>query len=579
MSGESTANRQPDQGPSNNISAAQIRDDYERRLREPARQAEREQREDAVEEEEYDDNSTETPEERKKRKRNQAATLAKIKQSKEFARRKARRAGEPDDDDDELAREMMYQKSRPLPGQLENCELCSKRFTVTSYSKTGPNGGLLCGKCSKEIENEEKKSKPKKTGPKTGRRQNQSKILDGIAAQGSPSLKVADNINDIEEFGDLPAPLLHRLSQIMSKRRILTPRTLQLFLHSDLDSINIYDCGKLETDDFEKIFAFMPSLVNVNLRFAGQMKDRVLDYMTQRQLKLRQLQLDSSNLISDSCWRQLFKTLGPQLEALRLSNLDSSFDDQTAVIMSENCTNLRRLKLIECWKLTDKAIVAVSNLSKLEHLSLQLCETIKPEKVTNLIDKLGANLRTLSLKKFHQVNDISLESIHKNCHRLEKLRFSDNAVCTDKGFAGLFTNWSNPPLKFIDVSSTRDVDNANPDGPEDPVGLASEGFIALMKHSGSRLESLDISSCRHVSRSAFESVFSEGQIYPCLKNLDISFHRVIDDFLVSAIFKCCPAIKKLISFSCSNVSNVRVPAGVALVGGLRAQDSIIVEGA
>lgn len=169
---------------SNNISAAQIRDDYERRLREE----EREQRENEAEEEEYDDNSTETPEERKKRKRKEAATLAKIKQSKEFARRKARRAGEPDDDDDELARDMMYQKSRPLPGQLENCELCSKRFTVTSYSKTGPNGGLLCGKCSKELENEEKKSKPKKTGPKTGRRQNQSKILDGVAAQGSPSL-------------------------------------------------------------------------------------------------------------------------------------------------------------------------------------------------------------------------------------------------------------------------------------------------------------------------------------------------------------------------------------------------------
>lgn len=174
---------------SNNISAAQIRDDYERRLREPARQADREQRQNEVEEEEeYDDNATETPEERKKRKRKEAATLAKIKQSKDFARRKARRAGEPDDDDDELALEMMYQKSRPLPGQLENCEVCSKRFTVTSYSKTGPNGGLLCGKCSREVENEEKKAKPKKTAPKTGRRQNQSKILDGIAAQGSPSL-------------------------------------------------------------------------------------------------------------------------------------------------------------------------------------------------------------------------------------------------------------------------------------------------------------------------------------------------------------------------------------------------------
>lgn len=83
---------------------------------------------------------------------------------------------------------MMYQKSRPLPGQLENCEICSKRFTVTAYSKTGPNGGLLCAKCSKEIADEEKKAKPKKTGPRSGRRQNQSNLLDGIVQQGALSL-------------------------------------------------------------------------------------------------------------------------------------------------------------------------------------------------------------------------------------------------------------------------------------------------------------------------------------------------------------------------------------------------------
>lgn len=57
--------------------------------------------------------------------------------------------------------------------------------------------------------------------------------------------KVADNINDIEEFGDLPSPLLHRLSQILSKRRALTSRTLNLFLRPDLDSINIYDSASM----------------------------------------------------------------------------------------------------------------------------------------------------------------------------------------------------------------------------------------------------------------------------------------------------------------------------------------------
>lgn len=137
---------------------------------------------------EYEDNDGETAEQRKKRKRKEAAMLTKIKQSKEFARRKARRTGEPDDDDDVIAREMMYQKSRPMPGQLENCELCNKRFTVTPYSKSGPNGGLLCAKCSKEVADDERKSKAKKQVPRSGRRQNQSNLLDGIVQQGALSL-------------------------------------------------------------------------------------------------------------------------------------------------------------------------------------------------------------------------------------------------------------------------------------------------------------------------------------------------------------------------------------------------------
>lgn len=152
----------------------------------------RQDQENAAIDDEHEDQIDETSEEKKKRKRKEAATLAKIKQSKEFARRKARRVGEPGDDDDEdddyIAKELMAQRSRPLPGQIENCEICSKRFTVTPYSKTGPKGGLLCAKCSKEVGDQEKKSQPKKRGPRAGRRQNQSDLLDGVAQHGALSL-------------------------------------------------------------------------------------------------------------------------------------------------------------------------------------------------------------------------------------------------------------------------------------------------------------------------------------------------------------------------------------------------------
>lgn len=335
---------------------------------------------------------------------------------------------------------------------------------------------------------------------------------------------------------------------------------------------------ELETDDFQKIFAFMPSLVNVNLRFAGQMKDNVLDYMLAHNVKVRRLHLDAANLVSDACWRRVFRGSGSRLESLKLSNLDSSFDDETVEEMCKCCPDLRRLKLKLCWKTGDRSLEAISTLKHVEHLSLNFVKETKEDTLLKVVENLGANLRTLSLEGFSEVSDRLLACIHQKCSRLAKLRITDNAVCTDKGFASVFQDWQNAPLTFVDVSSTRDLDNSNPDGPPDAVGLASEGFTALMRHSGATIQSLNLASCRHISHVAMEEVFTAHQKYPSLQELDVSFLPVMDDFLVNCIFRCCPALKKLVAFACFNVRDVRVPVGVALIGGLKAQDSIVIEG-
>ncbi|PYI10529.1 leucine rich repeat protein [Aspergillus sclerotiicarbonarius CBS 121057] len=571
---------------SNNISAAQIHQNHQRRLREFEDQSAVERRDNGPDDNEDGEYRRvgESAEDRKKRKRKEAVAFAKIKQSKEFARRKARRMGGPDDADDELAREMMHERSRPLPGQLENCEICGKRFTVTPYSKAGPQGGLLCAKCSKALADDEKKPKANRRGARSGRRQNQSNLLDGLAQQGALSLaemctkKVADNINDIEEFGDLPSQLLHRLSQILCKRRVLTPRTLNLFLRPDLDSIDIYDAARLETHDFEKIFALMPKLSHVNIRFAGQLKNKVIEYMLDRNLNVKRLQLDAANLVSDAYWQQLFQKLGPQLEILKLSNLDFSLDDDTVEVMCRFCTSLQRLKLKQCWKAGNRSLQAISELTSLEHLSLDYVREVETEILLATISRISPRLQTLSLEGFSNADDRLLGIIHDNCRALTKLRFSDNAVCTDRGFVNLFTGWANPPLEIVDLSSTRDVDNTNPDGPKDATGLASQGLVALMNHSGSKLQKLNIASCRHVSHSALEEVFSAGTTYPDLKELDVSFHIVVDDYVVGRIFQCCPKLQKLVAFACFNLRDAQVPAGVALIGGLKAQDPIVLQG-
>jgi DNA repair protein RAD7 len=571
---------------SHNISAQQITSDYQRRVQEAAQAAAATSEEDKENEPEVDENGEDAAD-RKKRKRKEEMAIMKIKQSKEFKRRKAESAREEDEDEDDLARSMM-QKSKPLPGQRETCELCNKAFTVTPYTVTGPDGGLLCASCGKEYKKDDKKSKAKevkKTAPKGRRRQTESDRMMGDVKPGAKSLlescvrRVADVVNDIDDFGDMPQSVLDRLSQILSKRRVITPRTLELFLRPDIDRIAIYDCAKLDEVDFIKIFREMPDLESVNLRFAGQFKDMSLRYMITTCKKVKHLQLGGSNLITNEAWIELCESLGPQLESLKISELNDSLDDATLEAMAQTCTNLRRLKLRSCSHLTGDGLVNLATLSSLEHLSLATGQDASASVLKTLVDNLGPNLRTLSLEGFSEADDEVVELINARCSNLTKLRFTGSNTCSDAAFTDLFANWANPPLTFIDMSDNRDIDSTAPDGPQDlPVGLGSNAFKALMKHSGSTLTKMNMHSCRHISAAALAEVFDGKTQYPLLKEIDFSFVASVDDVVLTGMFRSCPSLSKLAVFACFNAREVVVPRGVAVIGLPNAQDNIVVEG-
>lgn len=564
---------------SHNISAHQISQDFQRRQQEAEQQQQQQtQPTTEVQDEELSDDD-EDPVEKRKRKRKEEMAIMKIKASKEFKRRKhmaKEEDGSDAEDDDAIARRML-QKAKPLPGQLENCEICEKRFTVTPYSKTGPDGGLLCTKCSKEMKDEEKKAvaqQKKRAAPKARKRQTESDRMMGDVKPGAKSLveqcvkRVADVVNDIDEFGDLPQSLLDKLSQILSKRRVIDSRTLKLFLNADIDRIAIYDSAKLETEDFEQIFAFMPDLEFVNLRFAGQLKDSSLDYMIDKSHKIRHLQLGATNLISDQAWIRLFQQRGNQLESLKLSELNDSLRDHSMVELGKHCQNLKRLKLRSCSHISEISLQSIAQLTKLEHLSLSVAHEASSQALADLIRTIGPNLKTLSLEDYVEADDAVLGAILDSCHQLTKLRFTGNSLCTDRAFAELFgPNSRNPPLQFVDFSSNRDTDQGNPDGDEtDPIGFGSAAFKSLMRHSGPKLTHLDVHSCRHISHEALSTVFDGKTQYEFLKDIDLSFVTQVDEVVMAGIFKSCPKLQKLAVFACFSARGARIPENIAVIG-------------
>jgi len=581
---------------SQNISAAQIRADADARRAAAAREAgpstapaEEEPDEDEDEDEGEQDVSTTSrrataARARDQKRKKQAETIEKIKKSKAYKKRK--RDADDDDESDDLVETMFAEKLAPLPGQMEHCEICEKRFTVTPYSRAGPGGGLLCAKCSKDLAKDDdaaakkKKKKPANTGG-GARRKIQSKILDGTQPTGAKSLTtlcvetLAKNIELADDLGDLPPRAIDRIARLLSKRRLLGPQTLNLFLQPTTEQIMVYDGARLSTDDYKRIFSVASKLEKIKLRNAIQFKDEVMEYLLGRQLMLKYFYIHGANLLSAAIWQKYLEEKGAHLETLQIYYTDKHINDETLKTVQEHCTGLKRLKICHNQQVSDEGLLYIAKMSALEHLGLQLVKFTTTEPYVKIIEGVGKNLRTFSIKEVPDVDDRLLDALHKEATFLAKLRITGSELMTDSGFVRLFTDWKNRPLVSVDLQRCRHVDSAKPRENAHLVGLCSDGFRALLKHSGRQLQYLNLHACRHISQEAFEDAFAADKTYPELRYVEVSFCEDVTDFIVGSIFRACPKLKELNVFGCMKIKDVRVPRGKILVGVPNAQGMVI----
>jgi len=462
---------------------------------------------------------------------------------------------------------------------MENCARCSKRFTVTPYSRADPDGGLLCNPCGKELDADDDNSKKKKkkprvsNGPVGSRRKMQSAILDGTFHLGAKNLvtlcveHLAKNIELAEGLGELPDNVVDKVARILSKSRLYNAETLKLFLQtSSADTIRIYDGARLSAGDFKSVFQALPNLKHLKAKNAIHFKDEVLEYLGTRNINLETLYLHGANLLSDDALSLYLVDKGEYLKTLQLYYTDKHATDSLLELVSEACDSLQRLKIYHNQQVTGEGIKHIGNLKQLQHLGLHLQQTVHPDAYVGLISRIGKNLRTLSLAVVPNADNTILDAIHAHCRSLKKLRITESEDFTDDGFVRLFSGWANPPLEFIDFEKCRQLDSTHPRDNPDNIGLCSKGFQALMAHSGKSLRRLNLHACRHISRDAFEEVFAADKEYPELTHLEISFCEEVTDFIVGSIFRSCPSMREINVFGCMKVKEVRVPRGKILVG-------------
>lgn len=379
---------------------------------------------------------------------------------------------------------------------------------------------------------------------------------------------LVNNIDLADDLGDVPAQIVDRVARQVAKRRILTPMSLNLFLQSGYEDVTVYDSARLGSDDLIRIFQMVPKLKNLKLKNAIQFKDEVMDYLLTRKTPLNSLYLHGANLVSEEAWKKFLVAKGKHLTSLRVYFTDKHVGDNFTATLKETCPALKCLKIAHNQQVTDVGIGHISELNDLEHLSIQLITPTSTEPYVKVINSIGKTLRTLSLtgESLADLDDRMLDAIHENCTLLRKLRITHSEIMTDAGFVRLFKNWTNKPLAFIDFEKCRHIDSSKPRENAHLNGLCSDGFRALMSHSGKALKQLNVHACRHISREAFEDVFSLDKEYPELENMEISFCEEVTDFVVGCIFRTCPKLKNLNVFGCMKLKEVRVPKGRILVG-------------
>lgn len=513
------------------------------------------------------------------RRQREQDVIDKIKSKKKTSKRKSK--GDDSDDDYELAR-ALSNAARP-PGQSDNCAVCGKRFTVTAYSRNAPDGGLLCTPCGRELAKDDAvpKKKPKRLGNVEGRRQVQSKILDGTYHTGAKSLMtlcietLAKNIDLADDISGLPSSVVDKIARKLSKHRLLDPNTLNLFIQPNVDELAIYDGAKLTADEYMRVIQTCPELKKLKIFNGIHFKDEVMDYLLSRHIELEDFHLHGANLLSDAKWQEFFKKKGQSLKSLKVSWTDKHFTNAALVVLKDTCPSLVRLKVTHNQSVSGDGIKAIAHMPSLRHISLDLRKTVHSDVYVDLVNRLGENLETLSLTRVENVDNTLLDAIHNKCRRLKKLRITDGEMMTDEGFHRLFTGWANRALEFIDFQNCRQLESMQPRLNPDGIGLCSKGFVALMAHSSRSLKFLNVQGCRHITKEGFEEAFGPEKVYPELVKVEISFCEEVSDFIVGSIFRSCPKLHELNVFGCMKVRDVKVPRGKILVGVPNAMGMVI----
>ncbi|KAK0230718.1 RNI-like protein [Armillaria fumosa] len=461
----------------------------------------------------------------KKQKLSKAAAT-KLKKAK-----KSKKADKDEDEDEDtytaLPRSMLSatgSSSKPAVGSFDICAKCEKQYTVTKYTMEAASGtGYLCHPCAKSSGTDPFKKPPVPRKRKTAA----AKRIVNYEERLFPSLAslciqiISRYIDDIEALGDIGVLNMEAISKAISKNRSLTSTNAALFYGPENTVLTLYDATKLTPDALQTLAYLNPNLTTLRLDFCGLLSDEVMSVWSTSLPSLVSLQLLGPFLVRPSAWINFFES-HPQLECFKITQ-SPRFDVKCVeTLITTSQKTLHTLGLKEVGKMSDEFLDHIKLLKgQLTYLNIsEPSESCSEAAIIEMLSTVASTLTHLDLSNHTEVSDKVLRlGLQPHAEAITSLGLKGLPELTDIGVADFFNSWrDNPPLTFLDISRIH--------------LLNKDALLAILAHSGSSLQELNINGWRDIDNESLEEIGKQARD---LKKIDLGFCRGVDDFTVKNI--------------------------------------------
>lgn len=185
----------------------------------------------------------------------------------------------------------------------------------------------------------------------------------------------------------------------------------------------------------------------------------------------------------------------------------------------KNCPQITELRLKQIGLMQDSFLTEIATLKNgLQYLDLsEPTESCSEEAMILFLRHVGKTLTHLNVSKHEELTDEFLKiGLLKFTGALQSLVLSYLPEITDQGLSEFFDEWTaNPPLFYLDVSRQE--------------LLGSAALESILKHSGAKLEELNINGWKDVGEESLKMI---GDVAGQLKKVDVGFCRAVDDFVI-----------------------------------------------